>query len=101
MARPLKSLTFTRPVTLKVAFYAQKGELISTTQTITFDSQERDSRNREKRLKFDLTQNAGSFNNQTISLVMKKVLFNSSEEPLFKETQAQLKLSFFNEFDEF
>jgi hypothetical protein len=90
-----------QPLTLKIGFYTGTAELISTTHTVTFDSTEQDSRNREKRLKFDFKQNAGQFNNQTIRLTMRKVLSNSSEEPLFKEMHAQLKLSFFNEFDEF
>lgn len=88
------------PITLKLAFYALNGELISTTHTVTFDSQEQDSRNREKRLKFDFKQGANAYSNQTITLMMKKVFTNSSEEPVYKEAQTILKLSFFNDFDE-
>jgi uncharacterized protein (TIGR02687 family) len=89
-----------QPIVLKCGFYTLTGELISSTHTVTFDSSEQDSRNREKRLKFEFKQNANEFNNQTIVMMMKKILSNSTEEPLFKEAQTQLKLSFFNDFDD-
>ncbi|HQS65924.1 MAG TPA: BREX-1 system phosphatase PglZ type A [Sulfuricurvum sp.] len=88
------------PITLKLAFYAPNGELISTTHTVTFDSTEQDSRNREKRLKFEFKQSASTYSNETVTLLMKKVFLNSSEEPVYKEAQTLLKLSFFNDFDE-
>lgn len=90
----------TLPITLKIAFYAQNGDLISTTQTVTFDSTDQDSRNREKRLQFEFKQSASTYSNQNVTLVMKKVFSNSSEEPVYKEAQTLLKLSFFNDFDD-
>lgn len=88
------------PITLKLAFYAPNGELISTTHTVTFDSTEQDSRNREKRLKFEFKQSASTYSNETVTLLMKKIFLNSSEEPVYKKAQTLLKLSFFNDFDE-
>jgi len=85
-------------LTLKVGFYSKSGELLTQTHTLTFDSDEDDSRNREKVVRFDFKQNINQYNNEAIVLVLKKVLSNSSEEPVYLETDAQLKLSFFNEF---
>lgn len=90
-----------QPVTLKAGFYSKSGELLTQTQTVTFDSEQGDSRNREKVLRFDFKSNIGQYNNELVTLVLKRVLANSSEEPVYSEIDAQLKLAFFNEFDEF
>ena len=90
-----------QPITLKAAFLTQSGELLTQSQTITFDSEHTDSRNREKSVVFYFKENANHHNNETVTLVLKRVLSNSSEEPVYKEVDTELKLSHFNEFDEF
>jgi uncharacterized protein (TIGR02687 family) len=90
-----------QPITLKVAFFTKNGELLTQSQTLTFDSQQSDSRNREKSIVFYFKENANHHNNETIKLMLKRVLENSSEEPLYKEIETELKLSHFNTFDEF
>lgn len=90
-----------KPVTLKIGFYSKNGELLTESRTITFDSTEESSRNREKRVKFDFKQIASRHNREKVVLKLKKILENSSEESLYLETETELNIAFFNEFDEF
>lgn len=90
-----------QPITLKAAFFTKNGELLTQSQTFTFDSEQTDSRNREKAIIFYFKENANHHNNETVTLVLKRILPNSSEEPVYKEVDTELKLSHFNEFDEF
>jgi len=87
-----------QPLTLKAGFYSKDGELLTQVETVTFDSTGTDSRNRETRLNFLFKQNIEQYNNQTIQLVLKKVLSHSTEEPVYKSVDATLKLSMFNDF---
>jgi uncharacterized protein (TIGR02687 family) len=87
-----------QPLTLKAGFYSKDGELLTQTETVTFDGTGTDSRNRETKLNFLFKQNIEQYNNQTIQLVLKKVLSHSTEEPVYKSVDATLKLSMFNDF---
>ncbi len=86
---------------LKMGFYTNDGKLISNTQSFTFDSIDTHDRNREIKLKFDLKQNAGDYSGKNIKLVLKKLIEGSNEEPIYKEYEIKLQLSFINDFDEF
>lgn len=90
-----------QPITLKAAFFTKSGELLTQSQVITFDSEHTDSRNREKAIVFYFKENANSYNNEIVTFVLKRILQNSSEEPIYKEVETELKLSHFNAFDEF
>lgn len=87
-----------QPLTLKIGFYSKDGELLTQTETVTFDSAGTDSRTRETKLNFLFRQNIEQYNSQTIQLVLKKVLSHSTEEPVYKRVDAQLKISMFNDF---
>ena len=87
-----------QPLTLKAGFYSRDGELLTQTETVTFDSAGADSRTRETKLNFLFRQNIEQYNSQTIQLVLKKVLSHSTEEPVYKRVDAQLKISMFNDF---
>ncbi len=90
-----------KPKTLKMAFYTNDGKLLSNTQSYTFDSSDVHDRNREVKLKFDFKQIAGDYSGENIKLVMKKQIQGSSEEPIYKEYEIKLQLSFTNDFDDF
>jgi len=90
-----------KPLKLKVAFYSQDGHLISNTQVYNFDSQDTYERNREIKLQFDLKQNANDYSGEDIKLVMKKLIDESNEEPIYKEYSIKLQLTFANDFDDF
>ena len=89
-----------KPITLKAAFYAKDGTLLSDEHRVTFDSDEEENRNREKKTRFTFRSEINRYNNQQIRLQLKRVLEESSEEPLYSEYEVRLKLSFFNEFDD-
>jgi uncharacterized protein (TIGR02687 family) len=88
------------PLTLKAGFYTKDGKLVSEEFTSTFDSSESENRNREKKMHFTFKKEIENHNHETISLILKKVLENSSEEPLYKKIDIKLSLSFFNDFDD-
>jgi len=90
-----------RPLSLKVALYTNDNKLISNNQSYTFDKTDNDDRNREVKLKFTLKQNAGDYSGKYIKLVMKKLIDESNEEPIYKEYNIKLQLSFVNDFDNF
>ena len=90
-----------RPIKLKIAFFTKDNKLISNSQSFTFESTDLHDRNRETKLKFDLKQNASNYSGESIKLVMKKIIEQSSEEPIYKEYEMRLQLSFANDFDEF
>ena len=90
-----------KPMRLKIAFYANDGTLLSNSQSFTFDSIDAHDRNREVKLKFDFKQNASDYSGEEIKLVLKQLIEESSEEPLYKEYNIKLQLSFFNDFDDF
>ena len=86
---------------LKMAFYGNDGKLLSNTQSFTFESSDAHDRNRETKLKFDLKQHASDYSGQNIKLVMKKRIEGSNEEPVYREYEMKLQLSFMNDFDDF
>ena len=90
-----------KPVTLKIAFYTSDNKLISNIQTASFDKTDSDDRNREIKLKFDLKKNASEYSGEYIKLVMKKIIEDSSEEPIYNEFKTKLQLLFVNDFDDF
>jgi uncharacterized protein (TIGR02687 family) len=90
-----------KPLSLKVGFFTKSNKLLSNTVSHTFNSIDTHDRNREIKLKFDLKQNAGNHSGETIKLVMKTILEGSNEEPLYKEYEIKLQLSFVNDFDDF
>lgn len=88
-----------KPVTLKIALFAQDGEQLSNAQQYDFNSLDSYDRNRETKLKFDLKSLAGKYSGQMIVLKMKKLLDDSTEEITIKEYSIKLQLSFANDFD--
>ncbi len=90
----------TKPVTLKISFESSTGVRLSDEFKHTFDSVEQYDTNRETRFRLTFKQDINDYNNQTIKLVTRKVLPESSETPIYKELDVKLTLSFFNDFDD-
>ena len=90
----------TKPITLKIAFESNDGTILSDEFKHTFDSTQEYDTNRETRFKLTFKQDINEYNNQTIKLVTKKIIANSTETPLYKEYEVKLVLSFFNDFDD-
>lgn len=91
----------TKPISLTAAFYAEDGIMLSDMHKVVLDSKDKEDRNREIKLIFTFKEIAKNYNNRFIKFVLKKILKNSSEEPVYKSYDVKLQLSFFNEFDEF
>lgn len=90
----------TKPITLKISFESSNGITLSDEFKHTFDSTEQYDTNRETKFRLTFKQDINDYNNQTIKLVTRKVLANSSETPIYKELNVKLALSFFNDFDD-
>ena len=89
-----------KPRTLKIAFYAKDGELLSNIHKITFDKRERDSRDLEYRVQFLFNQKALEYQGQEIYLKMIETIEGTNIEKTYKEEPFTLYISFMNDFDE-
>ncbi len=89
-----------KPLTLKIAFESSAGVVLSDVVKQTFDSKEMYDTNRETKFRFTFKQDINAYNNQMIKLVMRKVLPQSNETPIYKTMDVKLVLSFFNDFDD-
>jgi uncharacterized protein (TIGR02687 family) len=90
-----------KPITIICGFIGEDGVEISDKHKITLNSSDEENRNRENKLKFTFKEIANKYSGQYIKLTMKKVIKNSSEQPIYKIYDVKLQLSFFNDFDEF
>ena len=89
-----------KPITLKISFESSAGITLSDEYKHTFDSKEQYDTNREIKLRLTFKQDINEYNNQTIKLVARKVIQNSSETPIYKKLAVKLALSIFNDFDD-
>ena len=89
-----------KPRTLKIAFYAKDGELLSNIHKITFDKREQDSRDLEYRVQFLFNQKALEYQGQEIYLKMIEKIEGTNVEKIYKEEPFTLYISFMNDFDE-
>jgi hypothetical protein len=90
-----------KPITLVCGFYGEDGVELSDKHKITLSSTDEENRNRENKLKFNFKGIADKYSGKFIKFTMKKVIENSSEQPIYKAYDVKLQLAFFNDFDEF
>ncbi|MDN5081982.1 BREX-1 system phosphatase PglZ type A [Aliarcobacter butzleri] len=90
-----------KPITLVCGFYGEDGVELSDKHKITLSSIDEENRNRENKLKFNFKGIADKYSGKFIKFTMKKVIENSSEQPIYKVYDVKLQLAFFNDFDEF
>jgi len=89
------------PRVLKIGFYSKSNILISDVQTVSFDSVDKDARNREKKIQFNFSKKSEDFNGQDIVLRMEIPLEGTSHFQTYKEFPFTFKRSFTSDFDEF
>ncbi len=89
-----------KPITISCGFYSEDGIELSDKHKITLNSSDDENRNRENKLKFTFKEISNKYSGKFIKFVMKKVIENSSEEPIYKTYDVKLQLAFFNDFDE-
>ena len=90
-----------KPITISCGFYSEDGIELSDKHKITLNSSDDENRNRENKLRFTFKEISNKYSGKFIKFVMKKVIENSSEEPIYKTYDVKLQLAFFNDFDEF
>ena len=90
-----------KPIILVCGFNGEDGVELSDRHKITLNSSDEENRNRESKLRFTFKEIANKYSGKFIKFTMKKVIENSSEQPIYKTYDVKLQLSFFNDFDEF
>lgn len=85
---------------LRVGIYTQSGVLISNTQTIDFDLESENAREREIPVRFVLTRDAGQYNNQEVLLRMDEPVENTAHYQEYGSAlRYTLRRSFTSDFD--
>ena len=90
-----------KPITIVCGFYGEDDVELSDKHKITLNSSDEENRNRENKLRFTFKEISNKYSGKFIKFTMKKVIENSSEQPIYKTYDVKLQLSFFNDFDEF
>ncbi len=90
-----------KPITLICGFNGEDGVELSDKHKITLNSSDEENRNRENKLRFIFKEISNKYSGKFIKFTMKKVIENSSEQPIYKTYDVKLQLAFFNDFDEF
>lgn len=90
-----------KPITIECAFYSEDMVLLSDKHKLTLDSSDSENRNRESKLRFNFKDTASQYSGKFIKFIIKKVIENSSEKPIYKTFDIKLQLAFFSDFDEF
>ncbi len=90
-----------KPRTLKMAFYAKDGTLLSDIQKGIFDKKAEDMRNLEQKFPFRFNAKAGEYNGQTVYLRMMEAVEGTSMQRLYKEEPYEMLIAFSNDFEEF
>ena len=89
------------PRSLKVGFYTKANQLISDVHRLTFDSDDTDSRNREKKIQFTFSKESDAYNGQDVLLRLEMPVEGTSHYQTYKEFIFTFKRSFTSDFDDF
>lgn len=85
-------------LTLKMGFYDPKGNLISDSVTMVFDSQNNDTTQREQKHIFMFKNELSKLNGQEVVLRMEKKLPDSEQFAPYKEAAYKVSVMFQAEF---
>ncbi len=85
--------------TLRVGIYTQAGELISNSQSFTFDITSDNPRERELQVQFILTRKADEVNGQEVILRLDEKLGETSHYKEYKTIRYLMRRSFTSDFD--
>lgn len=84
---------------LRAGIYNQQGELISDAHDLQFDFAAESPRDREVALRFLLSRNADSANNQQVTLRLEEPVEGTSHFQEYKSLRYTIRRSFTSEFD--
>lgn len=88
-----------QPRTLRAGIYNQAGDLISDTHDLTFDFATDNPRERELKVRFLLTSQADTANNQTVKLRLDEKLSGTAQYEEYKTESYTIRRSFTSDFD--
>lgn len=88
-----------RPRRLRAGIYTEKGALISDKHDVFMDLTSDNARERELKLRFVLTQEADSANNQEVLLKLEEPEEGSNQYRKYKELRYTIRRSFTSDFD--
>ena len=85
--------------TLHVGLYSREGVLLSDSQTVRFDNESDNPRDRESQVRLLLTRSANSYNGQEIILRLEEQHGTTSHFSTYREQRYVLNRSLGNDFD--
>lgn len=85
--------------TLQIGLFTKTGEPISEVQTIIFDSDSPSPREREKTIRFILSKQANSINNEDVYLKLNEKLNETTHYTEYKSITYRIQRSFTTDFD--
>lgn len=88
-----------RPRILRAGIYTNAGQLISDAHTVTMDFASENAREREMKLRFVLTQDADSVNNQEVTLKLEEPVEGTNQFKEYKQLKYTIRRSFTSDFD--
>lgn len=87
------------PRVLKAGIYTQEGVLISDTHTLTFDLTSDNTREREMKVRFLLSQNSEDSNGKEVVLKLEEQVGTTSHYTEYARMTYQIRRSFSSDFD--
>ena len=84
---------------LRCGIYSTSGQLISDVHSVTMDLTADSARERELKLRFVLTQEADSTNNQEVSLRLEEPVSGTNQHTEYKNMKYTIRRSFTSDFD--
>jgi hypothetical protein len=88
-----------RPRVLRAGIYTQAGLLISDVHQVTMDLTAENARERELKLRFVLTQDADSANNQEVTLKLEEPVEDTNQFKEYRQLKYTIRRSFTSDFD--
>ena len=88
-----------KPRELRCAIYTASGQIISDIHNITLDLTAQSPRDREIKLRFVLTQDADSANNEEVSLKLEEPVVGTNQYTEYKQLKYTIRCSFTTDFD--
>lgn len=88
-----------RPRVLRAGIYTSSGKLISDVHNVTMDLTADNAREREMKLRFVLTQDADSANNQEVALKLEEPVDDTNQFRDYRQLKYTIRRSFTTDFD--
>jgi hypothetical protein len=88
-----------QPITLRAGLYNNNGELISDRQIITFDSSSESPRDRERSVRFILSQKSNEANGQEVTFKLEELEAGTTHYREYKTLSYLIRRSFASDFD--